>query len=98
MKNQTDYSKYECPYSHLNKACGHELHGPEGYQDTYSVWCPCGFRGPVFYIDPKELKLKKLDLNKVVEDGQAKCPGTKKCDFIKERGCGRYCDFYPPAR
>lgn len=32
-------SKYECPFSHLEKECGHELHGPEGYQDVYSVWC-----------------------------------------------------------
>jgi hypothetical protein len=58
MKNKADYSKYECPYSHLEKECGHELHGPEGYQDEYSVWCACGFRGPVFYLDPDELGLK----------------------------------------
>ena len=29
MKNKTDYSKYECPYSHLEKESGHELHGPD---------------------------------------------------------------------
>ena len=59
MKNPVDYSKYRCPYDHLEKECGHELHGPEGYQATYGVWCACGFRGPVFYLDPKDLKLKK---------------------------------------
>lgn len=58
MKNKADYSKYECPYSHLEKESGHELHGPEGYQDVYSVWCACGFRAPVFYLDPDELGLK----------------------------------------
>jgi hypothetical protein len=58
MKNKADYSKYECPYSHLEKEFGHELHGPEGYQDVYSVWCACGFRAPVFYLDPDELGLK----------------------------------------
>lgn len=61
MKNQTDYNKYECPYSHLPKEFPHELHGPEGYQDAYSVWCPCGFRAPVFYLDPKDLNLKLKD-------------------------------------
>lgn len=57
MKNKADYSKYECPYSHLEKECGHELKGPEGYEDTYGVWCSCGFRGPVFYLEPENLKL-----------------------------------------
>jgi hypothetical protein len=64
MKNQADYSQYECPYSHLEKADGHELHGPEGYENTYGVWCTCGFRGPVFYIDPEELGLKKMATSK----------------------------------
>lgn len=59
MKNKFDYSQYECPYSHLEKEMDHELKGPEGYQDVYNVWCPCGFRGPVFYLDPEDLKLKK---------------------------------------
>ena len=59
MKNPVDYSKYRCPYDHLEKECGHELQDPEGYQDTNGVWCACGFRGPVFYLDPKDLKLKK---------------------------------------
>ena len=58
MKNKADYNKYECPYSHLEKESGHELHGPEGYQDVYGVWCACGFRAPVFYLDPDELGLK----------------------------------------
>ena len=61
MKNIADYSLYECPYSYLEKDYGHELHGPEGYEDTYSVWCPCGFRGPAFYLDPEELRLKRKD-------------------------------------
>lgn len=60
MKNQADYSLYECPYVHLEKECGHELKGPEGYQDVYGVWCDCGFRAPVFYLSPEVLKLKKL--------------------------------------
>jgi hypothetical protein len=58
MKNKADYSKYECPYAHLEKESGHELYGPEGYQDVYSVWCNCGFRAPVFYLEPDELGLK----------------------------------------
>lgn len=56
--NKIDYSKYKCPYSHLPKDCGHELHGPEGYEASYGVWCACGFRGPVFHLDPKELRLE----------------------------------------
>ena len=59
MKNQYNYSQYKCPYEHLKKECGHELKGPEEYEDVYGVWCPCGFRGPVFYLDPKDLNLKK---------------------------------------
>ncbi len=54
-----DYSKYECPYSHIEKECGHELVGPEGYTEIYGVWCACGFRGPVFCLDPEELYLEK---------------------------------------
>lgn len=58
MKNLADYSQYKCPYSHIEKECGHELHGPEGYEDIYGIWCPCGFRAPVFYLDPSELGLE----------------------------------------
>lgn len=58
MKNKVDYSKYECPYSHLEKESGHELHAPEEYQDVYGVWCACGFRAPVFYSEPEDLKLR----------------------------------------
>ena len=36
MKNKADYSKYECPYSHLEKEFGNELHWPEGYR-------PCSY-------------------------------------------------------
>jgi hypothetical protein len=61
MVNKADYSLYKCPYSHLKKDCGHKLHGPEGYPGTYGVWCQCGFRGPVFYLDPVELKLEKIE-------------------------------------
>jgi len=61
MKNMADYSLYECPFSHIEKECGHELHGPEGYQNTYSVWCPCGFKGPVFVLNVDDLKLKLID-------------------------------------
>ena len=59
LKNQFDYTKYKCPYAHLEKECGHELKGPEGYEDVYSVWCDCGYRGPVFYLDPNDLNLEK---------------------------------------
>jgi len=58
IKNKVDYSKYECPYSHIDKDCGHKLHGPEGYVDVYSIWCPCGFRAPAFCLDPEKLNLK----------------------------------------
>jgi len=61
MKNKADYSKYKCPYSHLEKECMHELNGPEGYENTYGVWCACGFRGPVFYLEPKDLNLELKD-------------------------------------
>jgi len=61
LKNKTDYSKYKCPYSHIKKDCGHELHGPEDYEDAYSVWCNCGFHAPVFCLDPDELRLEKID-------------------------------------
>lgn len=59
MKNEADYSEYKCPYSHIEKECGHALMGPEGFKDTHGVWCACGFRGPVFVLDPDELKLDR---------------------------------------
>jgi hypothetical protein len=64
MKNQVDYSQYRCPFDHIDKACGHELYGPEGYfdadgGDAYRVWCSCGFRGPAFSLDPEQLRLRK---------------------------------------
>ena len=65
MKNQADYSFYKCPYSNIEKKYGHKLHGPEGYENTYGVWCDCGFRGPVFCLDPDELKLEKIDNNTI---------------------------------
>lgn len=58
LKNKADYSEYECPFAHIEKDCGHKLIGPEGYEG-YSVWCACGFRGPVFVLDPIELRLTK---------------------------------------
>lgn len=77
MKNKADYSKYECPYSHLKKEVGHELHGPEGYENCYGVWCACGFQAPVFYLDPDELglKLKKVDMQEgpILESGMNGC-------------------------
>jgi hypothetical protein len=57
-KEKIDYSKYKCPYSHLKKDYGHELKGPHGYENVDSVWCQCGFRGPVFYLDPEDLELE----------------------------------------
>ena len=63
MKNGVDYSQYKCPYEHLEKECGHELKGPEGYEDTYGVWCACGFRGPVFYLNPEDLKLERREVD-----------------------------------
>lgn len=104
MKNKADYSKYECPYSHLEKECGHELHGPEGYQDVYGVWCACGFRAPVFYLDPDELglKLKKKKEVKFWNDTiqeiaklrkpvviKSFCPKCGSDRWIKE---GEYCE------
>ena len=59
MKNRADYSLYECPFSHIEKEFGHELNGPEGWEDTYGVWCRCGFRGPVFCLEPEKLNLRK---------------------------------------
>jgi len=37
------------------------LMGPEGYENIFGVWCACGFRGPVFYLDPEDLKLEKIE-------------------------------------
>jgi len=56
MKQKYDYAKYECPYAHIKKDCGHELHVTDG---EYRIWCACGFRGPVFIADPEELGLKQ---------------------------------------
>ena len=88
MKNKVDYSQYKCPYSHLKKDCGHELHGPEGYEQTYGVWwygvwCACGFRAPVFYLDPDDLGLKK----KVQEQAE---PCYQCADYIQDGGAN-YC-------
>ena len=58
MKNRADYSLYRCPYEHIEKECSHRLEGPEGYEETYSVWCACGFRGPVYILKPDDLKLE----------------------------------------
>lgn len=74
MKDKFDYSKYKCPYEYLSKECGHELNGPEGCGNVYSVWCACGYRGPVFYLDPKELKLELKDTP------QPKQETVKECD------------------
>jgi len=60
-----DYSNYKCPYEHLEKECGHGLRGPGGYENVASVWCVCGYRGPVLYLDPEELR---LELAKPEED------------------------------
>lgn len=68
-----DYSKYKCPYDYLEKECGHELKGPEGYEDSFSVWCACGYRGPVFYLNPEDLKLEL----KEPESGKTYVPGGK---------------------
>ena len=84
MKNKADYSKYKCPYSHIDKECGHELHGPEGYEDTYGVWCACGFRGPVFCLDPAELNLH----HKPNAEHQARCQKTYTSLLgTRERSC-----------
>jgi len=90
MKDKFDYSLYECPYSHLEKDCGHELHGPEKYEDAYGVWCQCGFRGPVFYLDPDELRLElKADNQKIEADSGGEvvlCPHCGQ-DWIEYGGC-----------
>ena len=58
MKSQADYSLYRCPYDHIEKDCGHNLNGPEGFS-TCGVWCYCGFQGPAFCLDPKDLRLEE---------------------------------------
>ncbi len=83
MKNRVDYSLYKCPYSHLKKNCRHELYGPEGYEDAYGIWCACGFRGPVFYLDPEELKLEKKDNTAVHSDVAYATSSCEKCTGIK---------------
>jgi hypothetical protein len=68
--NEFDYSQYECPFAHLPKDCGHELNSPYGFEDEeglgFRIWCSCGFRGPVLYLDPEQLGLKK----RACKDGQ----------------------------
>lgn len=95
MKNKADYSKYECPYSYLEKESGHELHGPEGYQDVYSVWCACGFRAPVFYLGPDELGLKlkgRTDDNKWVCQKCGELVDGRNVTFEEYHdGCGGRC-------
>lgn len=76
MKNQADYSLYECPYAHVEKECGHELVGPEGYVNSYGIWCACGFHGPVFCLEPDKLRLKlKTEVVVTVDD----CDGARFC-------------------
>jgi len=90
MKNKADYSKYKCPFEHLEKECGHELHGPEGFRDdnnsmeAYRIWCPCGFRGPAFYIDPVELKLEKKDNQQINSDQAPECNCFKPDTLVHE--------------
>jgi hypothetical protein len=60
MPEEINYSQYQCPYAHLEKECGHELHGPEGPEYSDRVWCACGFRGPTFYFNPESLGLQKI--------------------------------------
>jgi hypothetical protein len=74
MKEMIDYSKYKCPYSHIEKECGHELHGI----NTSSVWCACGFKGPVFCLDPDELRLEKKDKDSK-QEGKEYIPIPGKC-------------------
>ena len=61
MKNKADYSQYKCPYSHIEKECGHNLIGPEGFETAYGIWCACGFRGPALCLGPEELGLEKKE-------------------------------------
>jgi len=60
MNDKINYSKYECPYNHLKKDNKHELHEPYKYYNTAKIWCTCGFSGPDFILDPKELGLKPI--------------------------------------
>ena len=83
-----DYSKYECPYSHLEKECGHELKSPKGYEGTHSVWCACGFRSPVFYLDPEQLGLKKKGETSTLTN-----KGAKTAEELFEYVTGQKC--YP---
>jgi len=88
-----DYSKYECPYSHLEKECGHELKSPKGYEGTHSVWCACGFRSPVFYLDPEQLGLKKKGETSTPTNEGAKTAEGRAKEYTKEKyGEGYYPD------
>ena len=81
-----DYSKYECPYSHLEKECGHELKSPKGYEGTHSVWCACGFRSPVFYLDPEQLGLKKKGETSTLTNKGAKT-AEELFEYVTEHKC-----------
>lgn len=59
MKDAADYSLYKCPYSHIEKEFGHKLEGVENFESD-SVWCACGFRAPVFVLEPDVLGLELL--------------------------------------
>jgi len=98
MKNIANYSEYECPYSHIEKDCGHKLHGPEGHEDVYGIWCACSFRGPVFCLDPKKLKLEKITDCKMKTNGIFKvcCLGTTHPCVLNVNGgycCAKECMF-----
>jgi hypothetical protein len=82
MKEKIDYSKYQCPYSYIEKECGHELHGPQGYEGAYGIWCACGFRGPAFCLEPGDLMLR--------EKSEAKDSSEKKA--VKKRVVGGMAD------
>lgn len=43
LKNQADYSKYRCPFDHLEKDCGHELLGPRDMKILTLFGAPVAF-------------------------------------------------------
>jgi hypothetical protein len=96
MKNKSDYSKYKCPFSHLEyeysssrKEFKHELHGPEGI----FIWCDCGFRGPISCLDPDELKLELKDSSQNSKQSKCNCGNIAVVHFCNDclKNHDKYC-------
>lgn len=73
----------------------------DSIQKKIEAFWPYGYKPAlkekIFRVIESELTADESP-TKVVEDGQDDvCNGVNKCGWAKELGCGKYCQFYPPA-